>query len=170
MKTIFQVEFTSEILEDRKAILQRSGCRVASALGLHEAQALDLAANRIGVVVIGHGALRDERQQLASSFRERAPDITIVCLLRHSDEPIREPISIYLRTTLPFGKKLWFRQRRVASRSETSRRTIDFPSLLVVSIFLTNVFQLPEKQAVNEPTWGKTAREAVFGLYPMEQG
>jgi hypothetical protein len=89
MKTVLQIEFSSGILDDREAILRRSGCRVMSALGCDEAQAFDPVAHNVGVVVIGHGALRDERQQLVSLFREKVPDITIVCLLRYGDEPFR---------------------------------------------------------------------------------
>ena len=42
-----------------------------SALGCDEAQAFDPVAHNVGVVVIGHGALREERQQLVSLFREK---------------------------------------------------------------------------------------------------
>lgn len=59
-------------------------------LGTDDAQAIDLVANHVGVVVIGHGALREERQRLASFFREKVRHIFIVCLLRYSDEPFRE--------------------------------------------------------------------------------
>lgn len=85
MKTILQIEFTPGLLEDRSAILRRCGCRVMSVLGCTEAQAYNLAANDLGVVVIGHGAPREQRQQLVSLFREKVLDITIVCLLRYAD-------------------------------------------------------------------------------------
>ncbi len=85
MKTILQIEFSPGLLEDRAAVLRRSGCRVMSVLGCDEAQAFDLVANDVGVVVIGHGAPREERQQLVSLFREKVPDIIIVCLLRYAD-------------------------------------------------------------------------------------
>jgi hypothetical protein len=90
MKNVLQIEFSPGILEDREAILRRSGCRVVSVLGFEEAQAFDPVAHNVGVVVIGHGALREERQQLVSLFREKAPDITMVCLLRYTDKPFRE--------------------------------------------------------------------------------
>ncbi len=90
MKTILQIEFSPGILEDRAAILRRSGCRVMSVLGCDEAQAFDPVAHSVGVVVIGHGALREERQQLVSLFRQKIPDITIVCLLRYADTPFQE--------------------------------------------------------------------------------
>jgi hypothetical protein len=90
MKTVLQIEFSPGILEDREAILRRSGCRVMSVLGSNEAHEFDLAANDVGVVVIGHGAPREERQRLASFFREKVGGIRIVCLLRYTDEPFRE--------------------------------------------------------------------------------
>jgi len=71
MKTVLQIEFSSGILEDREVILRRSGCRVMSILGCDEAQAFDPVAYNVGVVVIGHSALREERQQLVSLFEKR---------------------------------------------------------------------------------------------------
>jgi len=85
-----QIEFSSGILEDREAILRRSGCRVLSLLGSDEAEAFDPVAHNVGLVVVGHGAPREEREQLVSLFREKIPGITIVCLLRYTDEPFRE--------------------------------------------------------------------------------
>jgi hypothetical protein len=90
MKTVLQIEFSPGILEDREAILRRSGCNVMSVLGCDEAQAFDPVAHNVGVVVIGHGALREERQQLVSLFRDRVPGIMIVCLMRYTDKPFRE--------------------------------------------------------------------------------
>ena len=90
MKTVLQVEFSSGILEDREAILRRSGCKVMSVLGSDEAKAFDPVAHNVGLVVIGHGAPREEREQLVSLFREKVPVITIFCLLRYTDEPFRE--------------------------------------------------------------------------------
>ena len=69
MKTILQIEFSPRILGDRAAILRCSGCRVMSVLGCGEAQAFEIVANGVGVVVIGHGALREERELLVSLFR-----------------------------------------------------------------------------------------------------
>jgi hypothetical protein len=82
IKTILQIEFSPALLADREAILCRSGCRVMSVLGCDEAQAFDPVAHNVGVVVIGHGALREERQRLVSLFREKVAGITIVCLLK----------------------------------------------------------------------------------------
>ena len=90
MKTILQIEFSQGLLEDRTAILRRSGCTVMSILGCDEAQASNPVAHNVGVVVIGHGALREEREQLVSLFREKVPNITIVCLLRYTDRPLPE--------------------------------------------------------------------------------
>jgi hypothetical protein len=90
MKAVLQIEFSPGILEDREAILRRAGCRVMSVLGCDEARAFDSVAHDVGVVVIGHGAMREDRQQLVSFFRGKIPDITIVCLLRYTDTPFRE--------------------------------------------------------------------------------
>ena len=90
MKTILQIEFSPGLLEDRAAILRRSGCTVMSVLGFDEAQAFNPVAHNVGVVVIGHGAPGEERQQLVSLFREKVADITNVCLLRYTDKPFPE--------------------------------------------------------------------------------
>ena len=90
MKTILQIEFSPGLLEDRGAILRRYGCTVMSVLGFDEARAFNPVAHNVGVVVIGHGALREERQQFVSLFREKVPDIIIVCLLRYTDTPFGE--------------------------------------------------------------------------------
>ena len=63
---------------------------MVSVLGCDEAQAFDLVAHGVGVVVIGHGALPEERRQIVSRFRESVPGITIICVLRRTDKPLRE--------------------------------------------------------------------------------
>ena len=90
MKTVLQIEFSPGILEDREVILRRSGCRVMSVMGSDEAQAFDPVAHDVGVVVIGQGAPREDRQRLVSFFREKVLAITIVCLLRYTDQSFRE--------------------------------------------------------------------------------
>jgi hypothetical protein len=89
-KDRFAERIFSGILEGREAILRRSGCRVLSILGCDDAQAFDPVAHNVGVVSIGHSALRGERQELVSLFREKVPGITIICILRYSDKPFRE--------------------------------------------------------------------------------
>ncbi len=90
MKTILQIEFSQGLLEDRGAILRRYGCTVMSVFGCDEVHAFNPVAHSVGVVVIGHGAPREEREQLVSLFREKVPNITIVCLLRYTDKPFPE--------------------------------------------------------------------------------
>lgn len=90
MKTVLQIEFSPGILKDREAILRGAGCRVVSVLGCDDARTIDPVAHNVGVVVIGHGAAQEERQQLVSFFREKVPDLRIICLLRYTDTPFRE--------------------------------------------------------------------------------
>ena len=42
------------------------------------------------MIVIGHGALRSERQYLVTRFRKEIPVVAIVSLLRSTDEPFIE--------------------------------------------------------------------------------
>lgn len=72
MKTILQIEFSPGILEDRAAILRRYGCTLISVLEFGEAQAFSPLAHKVGVVAIGHGAPREEREQLVSLIRVQA--------------------------------------------------------------------------------------------------
>ena len=87
MKTVLQVEFSPSLLSEREAILKRQGYPVISILGSSNARNLDVSASGIGVVVVGHGAPRLEREDLISSFRELLPGIPIVALLRSTDDP-----------------------------------------------------------------------------------
>ena len=87
VNTIVQVEFSPSLLAEREAILKRHGCPVVSLLGSSNARSLDLPDSGVGVIVIGHGAPRLDRESLISYFRERLPGIPIVALLRSTDTP-----------------------------------------------------------------------------------
>jgi hypothetical protein len=87
VNTVVQVEFSPSLLAEREAILKRHGCLVVSLLGSSNARSLELPDSGIGVVVIGHGAPRLERESLISYFRERLPGIPVIALLRSTDAP-----------------------------------------------------------------------------------
>ena len=93
MNTVVQVEFSPSLLAEREAILKRHGCPVVSVLGSSNARTLDLPDSGIGVVVIGHGAPRLERENLISYFRKLLPGIPLVALLRSTDTPFAEADS-----------------------------------------------------------------------------
>ena len=84
---VVQVEFSPSLLAEREAILKRHGCPVVSLLGSSNARSLDLPDSGIGVVVIGHGGPRLERESLISYFRKLLPGIPVVALLRSTDTP-----------------------------------------------------------------------------------
>ena len=90
MKTILQIEFSPGLLEHRATILRRYGCTGMSIYGFDEAQAFNPVAHNVGVVVIGHGAPREEREQLVPLFREKVPNTRIVYLLGYTDKPFPE--------------------------------------------------------------------------------
>lgn len=73
MTMIVQVEFREGLLSIRDEILQSLGHPVLSALGSRAARSLDLSHERVGVVLIGHGAPWEERCNLAAHFRETLP-------------------------------------------------------------------------------------------------
>jgi hypothetical protein len=87
LKTVLQVEFSPSLLSEREAILKRQGCPIVSVLGSSNARNVDISAPGIGVVVVGHGAPRLERESLIAYFRELLPGIPIVALLRTTDGP-----------------------------------------------------------------------------------
>ena len=70
MTTIVQVEFRESLLSIRDEILQSLGHPVVSVLGSRAARNLALSNSSVGVVVIGHGAPRQERLELIAHFRE----------------------------------------------------------------------------------------------------
>ena len=85
MTTIVQVEFRPSLLSIRDEILQSLGHPVVSVLGSQAARNLVLSTS-VGVVVIGHGAPRQERLELIAHFRKTLPSVPIVALLRRRDE------------------------------------------------------------------------------------
>jgi len=86
MTAIVQVEYRPSLLSIREDILQSLGHPVVSILGLRAARKLDLSDRSVGVVVIGHGAPRQERCQLIAHFRKTLPGVPIVALLRRHDK------------------------------------------------------------------------------------
>ena len=69
MQTILQVEFSRSLVLIREEILTLLGCKVISVIGSENARNLDLGKNQLNVIVIGHGAPWDEREQLIKYFR-----------------------------------------------------------------------------------------------------
>jgi hypothetical protein len=90
LKTVLQVEFTPSLLLDREAVLKRAGYQVISVLGSSNARNLEISDSAIGVILIGHGAIRPDRQDLIAHFRETLPGIPIVALLRSADDPFSD--------------------------------------------------------------------------------
>jgi DNA-binding NtrC family response regulator len=86
MTTIVQIEFRESLLSIRDEILQSLGHPVVSVLGSQAARNLVLSDTSVGVVVIGHGAPRQERLELIAHFRETLPSVPIVALLRRRDK------------------------------------------------------------------------------------
>jgi hypothetical protein len=86
MRSIVQVEYRPSLLAVREEILATLGRPVISVLGSQAAQRLNLALPSLGVIVIGHGAGRLEREELIEFFRRTAPGVPIVALLRQRDK------------------------------------------------------------------------------------
>jgi hypothetical protein len=84
---ILQIEFSPSLLPDREAILKDLGYQVISVLGSTNARRLRVSDSTIGVVVIGHGATRSEREQLVAYFRDALPGVPIIVLLRSAEDP-----------------------------------------------------------------------------------
>lgn len=92
MTSIVQVEYSPSLLSTREEILQSLGHPVVSALGMRSAKDLTLSGRSVGVVVIGHGAPRQQRHELIIHFQHILPGVPIVALLRRSDSAFDEPI------------------------------------------------------------------------------
>ena len=86
MTTIVQVEFRESLLSIRDEILQSLGHPVVSVLGSQAARKLALSDASVGVVVIGHGAPRQERLERIAHFRETLPGVPIFALLSRRDK------------------------------------------------------------------------------------
>jgi len=70
----------------RQEILESLGHPVISVGGSRAARNLDLSNPSLGVIVIGHGASRQERQGLINYFRQAVPGVPLVALLRSRDD------------------------------------------------------------------------------------
>ena len=88
MKTIVQIEYRQSTLQLREEILQGLGHPITSVLGDRAARHLDLN-DSIGVVVIGHGAPWQQRQELIEHIRATLPHVPVVALLRRTDAPFQ---------------------------------------------------------------------------------
>lgn len=86
MTSIVQVEYRLSLLSIRQEILESLGHPVISVVGSRAARNLDLSNRSPGVIVIGHGASRKERQGLINYFRQAAPRVPLVALLRSRDD------------------------------------------------------------------------------------
>jgi len=90
VRSIVQVEYRPSLLAVREEILATLGHPVISALGSEAARRLNLRPSSPGVIVIGHGAERREREGLIEFFRCTAPGVPIVVLLRKRDKRFEE--------------------------------------------------------------------------------
>ena len=86
MTSIVQVEYQLSLLSIRHEILASLGHPVISVVGSRAARNLDLSNRSPGVIVIGHGASRQERQGLINYFRQTVPGVPLVALLRNRDD------------------------------------------------------------------------------------
>ena len=86
MTSIVLVEYRLSLLSIRQEILESLGHPVISVVGSRAARNLDLSNRSPGVIVIGHGASRQERQGLINYFRKAAPGVPLVALLRSRDD------------------------------------------------------------------------------------
>jgi hypothetical protein len=69
LKAVLQVEFSPGLVIEREAVLKRAGYQVVSVIGSSNARSHDVSDSAIGVVVVGHGAPRLEREDLIARFR-----------------------------------------------------------------------------------------------------
>jgi hypothetical protein len=84
MTTIVQVEFRESLLSIRDQILRSLGHPVISALASRAARDLDLSHEKVGVVLIGHGAPWEER----CNFATHLSVVPIVASLRRQDKDV----------------------------------------------------------------------------------
>jgi hypothetical protein len=78
MTSIVQVEYRLGLLSIRQEGLASLGHPVISVVGSRAARNLDLSNRSPGVIVIGHGASRQERQDLINYFRQAVPGVPLV--------------------------------------------------------------------------------------------
>ncbi len=86
MTSIVQVEYRLSLLSIRREVLESLGHTVISVVGSRAARNLDLSNRSPRVIVIGHGASRPERQGLINYFRQSAPGVPLLALLRSRDD------------------------------------------------------------------------------------
>ena len=86
MTSIVLVEYRLSLMSIRQEILESLGHPVISVVGSRAARNPDLSNRSPGVIVIGHGASREERQGLIGYFRQSAPGVLLVALLRSRDD------------------------------------------------------------------------------------
>ncbi len=110
MTSIVQVEYRLSLLSIRHEILASLGHPVISVVGSRAARNLDLSNRSPGVIVIGHGASRQERQGLINYFRQTVPGVPLVALLQNRDDDF-SAIDYNCRADDP---SLWVRTVRQA--------------------------------------------------------
>lgn len=100
MKTILLVEYSPSLLSAREDVLKPLGYSVGSVLGTRAARGRNLRGQGVGVIVIGHGALWEERRELITYFQEALPRVPIIALLRRSDKAFSraDDPPLWLRT------------------------------------------------------------------------
>jgi len=81
MTSIVLVEYRLSLMSIRQEILESLGHPVISVVGSRAARNLDLSNRSLGVIVIGHRACRQERQDLINYLRKAVPGVPLVALL-----------------------------------------------------------------------------------------
>ena len=141
MKTVLQIEFSQSILEDREAILRRSGCRVVSVLGFDEARAFDLVAHRSEKLILmcPQTTLRFGRGQLftlpnpTSELPRRGTIPAVHLARRDSCQRPRPPLRFtrwvmalsHVRTTFPDN---WFGASALRQTCSISEQCAGWPT------------------------------------------
>ena len=106
MTSIVLVEFRSGLLEVRHEILEFLGHPIVAVQGGSVAKDLDLTCASPGVIVIGHRAPREERENLIRHFRSTVASVPILVLIGREDRafegvdyncPADEP-QLWIRT------------------------------------------------------------------------
>ena len=85
MTSIVLIEYRSGLLEVRQEILEFLGHPIIAARGGAAAKDLDLTSASLGVIVIGHRAPREEREDLIRHFRSTVANVPILALMARDD-------------------------------------------------------------------------------------
>ena len=93
MQAILQVEFSDNLAQTRKEILVRQGYAVKSLIGFEQVRTFRREEGVIDLVVIGHAAHWNERNQLISYFKQVLPGVPMIALLRVEDRSFSESPS-----------------------------------------------------------------------------